>query len=100
MEQEQDLYAVINNLQAKTEKLITLHRQLGTDYSKLVTEKQDLVKRIEDQDKTIADLEEKNKVLKLAKVVAETDEKKNTELKYKINELVREIDSCVAILNK
>lgn len=100
MEQEQDLYAVINNLQAKTEKLITLHRQLGTEHTKLLTEKQELLKRIENQDKALIDLEEKNKALKLAKAVAETDEKKNTELKYKINELVREIDSCVAILNK
>ena len=41
---------------------------------------------------------EKNKVLKLAKSIAGM-EGKNTEVKLKINELVREIEKCISLVN-
>ncbi len=47
----------------------------------------------------LKELEEKHRVLKLAKSVAGTDEK-TLDIKAKINDFVREIDKCIAILNK
>ncbi len=45
------------------------------------------------------ELEEKHRILKLAKSVATTDEK-TLDIKTKINDFVREIDKCIAILSK
>jgi hypothetical protein len=47
----------------------------------------------------LKDLEEKHRILKLAKSVAVTDEK-TLDIKTKINEFVREIDKCISILSK
>ena len=47
----------------------------------------------------LKDLEEKHRILKLAKSVAVTDEK-TLDIKTKINEFVREIDKCIYILSK
>lgn len=47
----------------------------------------------------LKDLEEKHRILKLAKSVAVTDEK-TLDIKMKINEFVREIDKCISILSK
>jgi hypothetical protein len=45
------------------------------------------------------ELEEKLRVLKLAKSFSETNEK-NLDIKQKINEFVREIDKCIVLLKK
>ena len=46
----------------------------------------------------IMDLSEQNKVLKLAKSLS-GKEGKSTEIKLRINELIREIDKCIAKVN-
>ena len=54
------------------------------------------------KDAEIAGLSEKNKIVKLARSLAGDAEggEKSTELKLKINELLREVDKCTALLNK
>ena len=54
------------------------------------------------KDAEIAGLSEKNKIVKLARSLAGDAEggEKSTELKLKINELLREVDKCMALLNK
>ena len=47
----------------------------------------------------IENFNEKFKMLKMAKSLG-GDSEKNTEMKLKINELVREIDKCISLLNK
>ena len=44
------------------------------------------------------ELSEKNKVLKLAKSLS-GKQGKSTDIKLKINELIREIDKCIAQVN-
>lgn len=46
----------------------------------------------------LSESEERNKVLKLSKSINEMGER-NTDVKLKINELVREIDRCIAQVN-
>lgn len=53
---------------------------------------------LEAKDARIAQLEEAQKTLKLAKSLSGAGE--NTEAKLKINELVREIDKCIALLHR
>src|SRR5687767_7529153 len=95
-----DLELTLTSLQSKIEKIVHLHKKLQDDYSKVVNEKQQLHKTIEEQRTAISKLEEKNKTIKLAKTLTDNNENNSTELKYRINELVREIDKCIALLNK
>lgn len=94
-----DLSLTITGLKSKVEKLIHLHEKQEQACIKLFHEKQELLKRIEEYKNTINKLEGKNKVLKLAKTFAEINEN-SSDVKIKINELVREIDKCIALLNR
>lgn len=58
-----------------------------------------LRKKIAELSAEYKELEEKHRILKLAKSVATTDEK-TLDIKTKINDFVREIDKCIAILSK
>ena len=85
MENTKDISLVVSSLQSKVEKLILQHRK-ATEEKK------------QKQKENFSELEEKNKVLKLANNISGA-EGKNTEVKLKINELVREIDKCIALVN-
>ncbi len=61
-------------------------------------ELQRLREQVSSNEQQIASLEEANKTLKIAKSLTGAGE--NTDAKLKINELVREIDKCIALLNK
>ncbi|MCK6650796.1 MAG: hypothetical protein L6Q66_14155 [Bacteroidia bacterium] len=93
-----DLTATIAEFKTKIEKLVTLHSQLKSDYDKLTLDNQNLVKTIEEQKLTIENLQKNNQEminnnnLQQDKIVTDT--------KLKINELVQEIDNCIALLNK
>ena len=88
-----DLTATIADFKTKIEKLVTLHSQLKADYDKLVLDNQQLQGTI-----TIEGLKKSNQDL-----VKNTNEQHNTlitDTKLKINELVQEIDNCIALINK
>lgn len=93
-----DLTATIAEFKTKIEKLVTLHSQLKSDYDKLTLDNQNLSKTIEEQKLTIENLQKNNQEiinnnnLQQDKIVTDT--------KLKINELVQEIDNCIALLNK
>ena len=55
---------------------------------------------VEDRKTDIKRLEEKIKLLRITKSVSAQDVEKNKESRQKINEYVREIDKCIALLNK
>lgn len=79
----------------------------------LALQKKELAQRVASLEKEITRLEdshkekldelesmaEKNKVLTMAKALKSSDQEA-TASKHKINELVREIDRCIALLNK
>ena len=65
----------------------------------LLGENEHLRKRFEGISSELKDLEEKHRILKLAKSVAVTDEK-TLDIKTKINDFVREIDKCISVLSK
>lgn len=98
MKSKKDIALIVNSLRSKVEKLIQFHNRLKDDYSKLSFENEVLIKKIEEQKNRLNKLEENNKVIKIAKALS-ADELKSTELKSKINELVREIDKSIAQLS-
>lgn len=58
-----------------------------------------LKETIELQKSTISDLEEKNKIVKIAEAVTVSKDDKKV-IKLKINEFIREIDKCIATLSE
>lgn len=94
-----DLSKIVITLSNKIEKLINLHQLLKEENRLLIEDKINLLTQVEILNKEKQDLEERNKLLKLAKSLSETDEK-SLNIKSKINELVREIDKSIALLNR
>ncbi|MCX6305605.1 MAG: hypothetical protein NT040_11605 [Bacteroidetes bacterium] len=92
-----DVATLVSGIEYKLGKLIEHHQTQRTDNKKHTTEIQELKQVITEQKHTIRQLEEKIKILRIAKTL-ETKEG-NVEAKLKINELVREIDKCIGLLN-
>lgn len=89
----------IERIQSKVKKIMALHQKAEDNNYKLQMEKEQLLKTLEEGRAKIEDLEEQNKRIKLARSLQESGET-SLEVKLKINEMVREIDKCIAYLNK
>jgi regulator of replication initiation timing len=90
---------LIKELLEKTKLLSERYQQQVKKNKKLEIELTELRNKLEQQNKIIKDLEERNKILKLAKSIGGNKEDVSS-IKIKINQLVKEIDKCVALLNK
>jgi len=83
----------------KTERLIELCTVLQQENDLLKRERETLTTTIKESKNKHVELEEKLRVLKLAKSFSETNEK-SLDIKQKINEFVQEIDKCIVLLKK
>jgi len=91
---------LVENIEKKVNKLIQLYQSAQKEKEETLTENNQLISDLSDKDKTINSLEEKIKLLRITKSVSTQDNEKNKESRQKINEYVREIDKCIALLNK
>ncbi|MES2829624.1 MAG: hypothetical protein V4687_15795 [Bacteroidota bacterium] len=89
----------LNSVLNKTARLIELCNALQEENDLLKLENESVKVAIDASKKKTQDLEEKLRVLKLAKSIEGTSEK-SLDIKQKINEFVREIDKCVVLLKK
>ena len=90
---------IINNIEVKVGKLIAKYDQLNAEKLDLQRNNNTLNVRLQDKESQIAALQDKVKLMNISKSVDTTKEDvKATRLK--INEYVREIDKCIALLNK
>ncbi len=91
-----ELTLPITDLKVKIEKLISLHQQIKKDKEQLDSKNGELQKTIDEQKITIKSLQKSNQEL-----IQNKDAEQNktvTDTKLKINELVQEIDNCIALL--
>lgn len=95
---ERNVSLLVDSLQSKVEKLIIQHKKAKEDIKQLKDENEFLQNKLTESKTRVIELDERNKVLKLAKSLGGEDGK-STDLKLKINELVREIDKCIALVN-
>ena len=94
-----DSRSQLAQLKIKVEKLINLHTQLAKENQQLKLIQSQLAEDLKRSHQQITELEEKNKLIKMAQAVSGTDQ--NTrDLKLKINEYIREIDRCLALINR
>lgn len=92
-----DLSLLVSNIKAKAESLVEKHKLLQEE-NKTLSDKMDKIKQeLEEKNQQILELTDKMKLLKIAKNV---DGESTKEVKLKINEMVREIDKCIAQINR
>ena len=88
----------LKEIEGKVKLLAEHNRELREEKSALQSELAVLRELVEAQKNTIKELEEKKKISKIADSVSLAAREKR-ELKLKINQYVREIDRCIALLN-
>ncbi len=89
---------LIDSIEIKTKKLIDKYNQLKIENTNLLKNNNDLQLVLDEKNNKILDLQNKVKLMNITKNVdRDQDEIKSTRLK--INEYVREIDKCIALLN-
>lgn len=94
-----NLQSLTKSLKAKAQKVINLQEALQKENLRLKEQLTRLKNRVDELEKLNKKLEDQNNVLRISKSVS-GDNEKNLALKLRINELVREIDKCIAQLNR
>jgi hypothetical protein len=91
--------SIVNSLEAKVKKLILVHDELKQDNRALLSENEELRNAIELKENELKELHGRYEHLKLAKLLVSGSEDTH-DAKLKVNRIVREIDKCIALLNK
>tara|TARA_B100001113_G_C20787336_1_gene482260 strand:+ start:262 stop:543 length:282 start_codon:yes stop_codon:yes gene_type:complete len=90
---------LIYSIEIKIKNLVDRYNQLKLENSNLLKNNNDLKLVLDEKNNKIVELQNKVKLMNITKNVDRSkDEVKSTRLK--INEYVREIDKCIALLNK
>ncbi|MCD8740576.1 hypothetical protein LT679_08200 [Mucilaginibacter roseus] len=89
----------LNSIIEKTERLMELCAALQEENDLMRLENQSLSVALTTSKNKTAELEEKLRVLKVAKSFSDTNEK-SLDIKQKINDFVQEIDKCIVLLKK
>ena len=86
-------------LNRKLDELLDRYKDLKTELSNLRNGNEELTRALHERDDKIKELELKYERIKLSEAFL-GDGENSQDAKRKINELVREIDRCVALLNR
>lgn len=89
----------IGQVHKRAEKLIHLHRLLLEENNRLKADNKKLAETVAQQSRELNDLGERLKVIRVARQVSGSDQN-SRDLKLKINEYIREIDRCLALINR
>ena len=92
-----DISNLVSGVKKKAEKLIEKHTLLVEKNDKLSEEIEKIKQELTEKNQQVSNLNDKVKLLKIAGSV---DGESTKEVKLKINEMVREIDKCIAQINR
>ena len=90
---------IINNIGLNVGKLIEKYTQLKAEKKDLLQDNDALNAQLQEKQKQVVALQDKVKLMNISKSV-DTDKEDVKATRLKINEYVREIDKCIALLNK
>ena len=90
---------IVNIIEVKLGKLIAKYQQVKQEKLILQQENEDFVASLKLKEIEILNLQEKVKLMNISKSV-NTSKQEVKDTRLKINEYVREIDKCIALLNK
>jgi chromosome segregation ATPase len=88
----------VDELKLKVRKLMDMYEETRNHNIQLREENENLKKELKQKDTELANFEERYTNMKLAKSIASVESPHD--VKIKINRIVREIDKCIALLNK
>ena len=91
--------AIIEKIVVKLEKLIEKHKKLQFENLELQKNNNALKASLEEKEGKIVSLQDKVKLMNISKSI-DIDKEATKATRLKINEYVREIDKCIALLNK
>lgn len=90
---------IVSELRGQISRLISLYQDLKLEKEELVREKMNLLEQVESLTKENDELKHQYDTIKLAKTFA-VNTGDSQQAKNKISQIVREIDKCIALLNK
>ncbi len=93
----EDLSPSYEILITKVEKLLKKYNQLKVEKNQLKQDNIELKGKLTESNSQIKDLQDRLALLKTAKSFSLQQDRTN--VKHKINEYIREIDRCIALLN-
>ena len=91
--------ASVTNLEKLVKQLMDMHAQSEKQNNTLKILNEQLTVDKENQKNKIDNLTDQLKSLKLAQALAGSGEQDSRQVKMKINEYIKEIDKCLALLN-
>jgi hypothetical protein len=93
-----DLKGRLNEIKEKIRQLIIDKDNLANENIRLNKKNEELLGKTKEQEIEISELINKNNYIKISQSVKQSEG--NEDVKNKIDELVREIDNCIRLLNK
>lgn len=93
----EDLVTLVSGIEFKTRALAARFEAISNENEELKKRNQQLHETLEEQKLNVKQLQYKNQIIKIAKAIER--EKGSTNAKLLINELLREVDRCVGLLN-
>ncbi len=90
---------ILNSLKERTKQIMALCDGLKEEKKSLLTTNRELKQKVTQHEKEIDNIKTKYNTQKIAKTVTGTDNDVH-ETKLRVNKIVREIDKCIALLNK
>jgi predicted nuclease with TOPRIM domain len=89
---------IIEGIRLKIQSVKALLQEQKEEHDQLKKQYEDLQQKVQQKQSVIDELEQKNQKLSLVKgIVAEGE---NKDARIQINKIVREIDKCIALLNR
>ncbi|NBC83589.1 MAG: hypothetical protein GVY19_09425 [Bacteroidetes bacterium] len=96
---ESSYQEILQRLKSQLQDLITLYEQSEIENMQLFEENKRLKEELQKSNERVGNLESSNENLKLARGFA-LNQDESEDAKQKVNQMVREIDKCIALLNK
>ena len=93
----EDLSDLVKGLNFKSRQLALKHKTLKNDFEKLQKKQVETENSLTQQKQTILELEKQIQILTITKSIPTG--KETSIAKKKINELLRELDTCIDLLN-
>jgi alanyl-tRNA synthetase len=91
---------VISSLEEKTKRIIQIAETLKVDNERLQQRVDELLRQLRTKSQEIEVLESKYQSLKLTKTLLAPSPEDAKSVKLQVNRMVREIDKCIALLNR
>ena len=91
---------IINGLKQKIGLIISLYEKEKNKAADLKQKNLELTEKITELENNLLEVEKKYENLKIAKVLSSVPGEDVHETKLQVNRIVREIDKCIALLNR